>query len=90
MNSQQFQQFNNFGKHLKGFSLSGLLLLGFGYLALNSYYYGNFVFILVDVGHYAIKFNKLTGGLTTNIYREGYNLKLPIIETPIIYNVQTR
>ena len=40
MNSNPFQQFNNFGKHLKGFSLSSMLLLGFGYLALNSYYYG--------------------------------------------------
>jgi len=38
--SNPFQQFNNLGKHLKGFSLSSALLLGLGYLALNSYYYG--------------------------------------------------
>jgi prohibitin 1 len=44
----------------------------------------------VDVGHYAIKFNKLWAGLTPNRYREGYNFKFPIIEEPIIYNVQTR
>lgn len=45
--------------------------------------------ILVDVGHYAIKFNKFTG-LSPHRYREGYNFKIPIIEEPIIYNVQTR
>jgi regulator of protease activity HflC (stomatin/prohibitin superfamily) len=51
------------------------------------------VFLLiipVDVGHYAIKFNKLLGGLSAERYREGYNFKIPIIEEPIIYNVQTR
>jgi len=36
-------------------------------------------FILVDVGHYAIKWNKLYGGLTPFRYREGYNFKMPII-----------
>ena len=41
------------------------------------------------VGHYAIKFNKLFG-LSPQVYREGYNLKIPFIEAPIIYNVQTR
>lgn len=41
------------------------------------------------MGHYAIKFNKLFG-LSPQVYREGYNLKLPFIEQPIIYNVQTR
>lgn len=45
--------------------------------------------IVVDVGHYAIKFNKFTG-LSAQRYREGYNFKFPIIENPIIYNVQTR
>ena len=77
MNSQYFKQ--NIGKHMKGFSLSSILLCGLGYLAFNSYYYGKPSLNLVDVGHYAIKFNKLTGGLTTNTYREGYNLKIPII-----------
>ena len=48
-----------------------------------------FHFIKVDVGHYAIKFNRLMG-LTADRYREGYNFKFPIIETPIIFNVQTR
>ena len=47
------------------------------------------ILISVDVGHYAIKFNKLFG-LSANRYREGYNFKIPFIETPIIFNVQTR
>jgi len=50
----------------------------------------NLSLIAVDIGHYAIKFNKLWGGLTPNRYREGYNFKFPIIEDQIIYNVQTR
>lgn len=44
---------------------------------------------LVDVGHYAIKFNKLTG-LSPIRYSEGYNFKFPYIEDAIILNVQTR
>jgi prohibitin 2 len=42
------------------------------------------------VGHYAVKFNKLWGGLSPITYREGYNFKFPIIENAIIFNVQTR
>lgn len=45
---------------------------------------------LVDVGHYAIKFNKLWGGLSPIRYKEGINFKIPIIEEQIIFNVQTR
>ena len=44
----------------------------------------------VDVGHYAIKFNKLSSQLSSQVYREGFNFKIPFIEQPIIYNVQTR
>jgi len=87
MNSKGFNQFKSFVN--QGGSSSGgkgflPLVLGFGllWLAQSSIYY-------VDVGHYAIKFNKLFG-LTSNRYREGYNFKLPFIETPIIFNVQTR
>jgi hypothetical protein len=46
--------------------------------------------ILVDVGHYAVKWNKLWGGLTPYRYKEGYNFRFPFIELPIIFNVQTR
>ena len=43
---------------------------------------------IVEPGHRAIKFNSITGvGETT--YREGYNLKLPLLERPIIYDVRT-
>ena len=45
---------------------------------------------VVDVGHYAIKFNKLSSALSPVVYREGFNFKIPFIEQPIIYNVQTR
>lgn len=44
---------------------------------------------IVDVGHFAIKFNKLSG-LSPKTYKEGFNFKIPMIEEPIIYNVQTR
>ena len=43
----------------------------------------------MDVGHFAIKFNKFYG-LSPKSYKEGFNFKIPIIEEPIIYNVQTR
>ena len=45
--------------------------------------------MIVDVGHYAIKFNKLTG-LSPHRYKEGFNFKIPLLEEQIIYNVQTR
>ena len=97
MSKKGFNQFKSFasdnlggsGKNLK-FQLpliAGALLLWF---AGQSIYYGNHFFISVDVGHYAVKFNKLWGGLTAARYREGYNFKFPFIEIPIIYNVQTR
>ena len=41
MKNMNQQQFNNmFNKFFKGASAGSLLLLGLGYLALNSYYYG--------------------------------------------------
>ena len=59
--------------------LPSLALLGLGYLLKDSIYYGKRVINSVDVGHYAIKFNKLTG-LSPQRYREGFNFKIPIIE----------
>ncbi len=38
----------------------------------------NDIIIVVDVGHFAIKFNKFTG-LSPTRYKEGYNFKIPII-----------
>lgn len=87
MNSKGFKNFTSKGASSFGSmgpkSLIPLIAGGALLFALSqSIYY-------VDVGHYAIKFNKFTG-LSAQRYREGYNFKFPIIENPIIYNVQTR
>ena len=42
----------------------------------------------VDTGQKAFKFNAVRGVLDTT-YREGYHLKIPYIEKPIIYNVKS-
>lgn len=42
----------------------------------------------VEPGHRAFKFNKISG-VQTEIYREGWHLKLPYFERPIIYDVRT-
>ena len=91
MDQKSFNKaYQQFQKGFKGPSIGGALLMGLGFLALNSYYYGTIFIDLVDVGHYAIKFNKLSSVLSPLVYREGYNFKLPLIEVPIIYSVQTR
>lgn len=100
MNGKTFKNankhFNNFTSQMKGpnnpRSILGLLLAGcLLSVAGSCFYYGiETNYYLVEVGHYAIKFNRLWGGLGEKRYREGYNLKWPFIETPIIYNVQTR
>jgi hypothetical protein len=73
--------FGNFNKHFNNMGNAGLqnprsiaialLLGGLLYLGSSCVYY-------VDIGHYAIKFNRLFG-LSAHRYREGYNLKIPII-----------
>lgn len=96
MNSKGFKNFNkntSFNANNFNFSprLNAALILG-GFLAwglFNSIYYGTYSCNAVDVGHYAIKFNKFTG-LSPIRYSKGYNFKMPVIEKPIIYNVQTR
>ena len=42
----------------------------------------------VEPGHRALKFNKFDG-VHEEIYREGYNFKMPWLERPIIYDVRT-
>ena len=42
----------------------------------------------VDTGHRAILFNKLSG-IKNNVYREGWHLKMPWFERPIVYEVRT-
>jgi prohibitin 2 len=44
--------------------------------------------IIVDTGHRAIKFSKLTG-VGEKVFKEGYHLMLPWFERPIIYDVRT-
>lgn len=42
----------------------------------------------VDPGHRALKFNKVSG-VGETIYREGFHIKAPWFERPIIYDVRT-
>lgn len=52
--------------------------------------YGLFKCIyVVDGGHRAIKFSRF-GGIKPTIYREGWHLRIPYIERPIIYEVRSR
>ncbi len=45
-------------------------------------------FVLVEPGHRAFKFNKFSG-IQDNIVREGWHIKMPYFERPIIYDVRT-
>ena len=74
--------FNEFRKSLKPQHIIGLV----GLSAL--YFVSEFVYT-VNVGHRALKFNILSG-LQPKIYREGWNFKLPFIERPIIFNIQSQ
>jgi len=42
----------------------------------------------VDTGHKAFKFNKIAGVRETT-FKEGWHLKIPMIEKAIIYNVKS-
>jgi prohibitin 2 len=44
--------------------------------------------VLVDSGHRAILFNKITG-LKSHTYKEGMHLMMPWFERPYIYDVRT-
>ena len=65
------------------------------WLASNCLYNGMFVYIvfsdffIVDAGHRAIKFNRLTG-LGDLVYAEGTHFMIPWFERPIIYDVRTK
>ena len=41
----------------------------------------------MESGHLAIKFNKLQG-LGEQVYSEGWNVKIPYLEKPIIFDVR--
>lgn len=42
----------------------------------------------IDTGHKAFKFNKISGVMETT-YKEGYHLKIPYFERPVIFNVRS-
>ncbi|KRX07703.1 hypothetical protein PPERSA_11252 [Pseudocohnilembus persalinus] len=42
----------------------------------------------VNPGHTALMFNRF-GGLSDRLYREGWHLRIPYFQVPIIYNIQT-
>ena len=46
-------------------------------------------FYNVETGHKAFKFNKLMG-VRSDTYKEGFHLRIPWLEYPIIYNVKTQ
>lgn len=43
----------------------------------------------VEPGHRAFKFNAING-VREDVYREGYNFKIPFIERPVIYDIRAR
>ena len=43
---------------------------------------------LVEPGHRALKFNKISG-VGNDIYREGWNFKMPYFERAIIFDTRT-
>lgn len=74
MNNKHFNQFKSYASGTSGGSKGILpIVLGLGLLWL-----GSQSVYSVDIGHYAIKFNKIWG-ITPDRYREGYNFKIPII-----------
>ncbi|KAJ2745682.1 Prohibitin-2, subunit of the prohibitin complex (Phb1p-Phb2p) [Coemansia aciculifera] len=61
------------------------LLVGLGVLAWGA----NASLYNVDGGHRAIKYSRVTG-VQENIYGEGTHFRIPILETPIIYDVRAK
>jgi len=45
--------------------------------------------LIVDTGHKAFKFNKISG-VRMETYKEGFHLKMPWLEFPVIYNVKSQ
>lgn len=57
----------------------------------NTIFYGKLLMrfnMIVDTGHRAIKFNKIFG-IKEGIFREGWHIRWPYFERPIIYDVRT-
>jgi len=52
-------------------------------------YIGANSFFSVEPGHLAVKFNRLTG-LKDGVYREGFHLRIPYFEWPVVYDARTK
>lgn len=75
----------NGGQSPKGAIGATALLIGTGLLA----YAGASSLYTVDGGHRAIKYSRVSG-VGTQIYSEGTHLRIPWLETPIIYDVRAK
>ncbi|CAK97166.1 prohibitin-2 [Aspergillus awamori] len=71
------------GNPRAGMGLATLLLTGLGVYAVSNSLFN------VDGGHRAIKYSRV-GGVKKEIYSEGTHLRIPWIETPIIYDVRAK
>jgi len=48
------------------------------------------IFILVEEGHRAIIFNRISGIQPDTIYSEGLHFKVPWFQNPIIYDIRAK
>lgn len=76
-------------------NLTGLAVFGIGALWLGSQsiftgiIFFTFLNHLVEPGHQAMIFSRF-GGLRNIVLKEGFHLKLPYFEWPVIYDVKTK
>ena len=47
------------------------------------------LFTLVEAGHQGLIFSRFSG-LRPDIFREGWHLRIPYFETPVLYDVRTK
>jgi len=91
--SQQILQ--NGPQAAKAVVVGGSAVFGTYWLATNCLYNGMLyifslnILSLVDAGHRAIKFNRVTG-IGETVYTEGTHFMFPWLERPIIYDVRTK
>ncbi|PYH71249.1 prohibitin subunit PHB2 [Aspergillus vadensis CBS 113365] len=71
------------GNPRAGMGLATLFLTGLGVYAVSNSMFN------VDGGHRAIKYSRV-GGVKKEIYSEGTHLRIPWVETPIIYDVRAK
>jgi len=69
--------------------LMGRLAGGLGVAGLGGVLVANDCYFTVQPGHKAVKFNRI-GGVGQVVYSEGFHLKMPWLEWPLIYDVRQR